>query len=310
MPRVLPAEAQGAIAEAIMILRAGGLVAIPTETVYGLAAHALDEAAVAKIFAAKGRPASNPLIVHVATVEQARALSSAWPASADALAAAFWPGPLTMVVPRAPHVPDVVTAGGSTVAIRIPAHPVALAILRSGLPLAAPSANRSNAISPTTAAHVTLDVDLVIDGGPTTAGIESTVIHLGEAPPRLLRPGVITPAELEAVLGPIARGGKHDAVLPSPGLMERHYAPRAILEVRDDDEARVAELRAAGVAVGWIGFAGADVNLPRDARAYASRLYAVLHDLDAAGVERIVVAAPPASDEWLGVRDRLTRASR
>jgi L-threonylcarbamoyladenylate synthase len=295
------------IAEAIAILRAGGVVAIPTETVYGLAAHALDARAVEKIFAAKGRPRGNPLIVHVATVEQARALSSPWPDAGDALANTFWPGPLTIVVPRAAVVPDIVTAGGPTVAIRIPSHPVARAILASGLPLAAPSANRSNSISPTTAQHVDLDIDLVVDGGPTTAGIESTVVHLD--PPRLLRPGTITPAEIEAVIGPIARSGT-DAILPSPGMMERHYAPRAILEVRDDDAARVAELRAAGVRVAWIAFDGSDVIMPRDAGAYASRLYAVLHDLDASGVERIVVAALPASDEWLGIRDRLTRASR
>jgi L-threonylcarbamoyladenylate synthase len=307
MARVVSGNDPVAIAEAVAILRRGGVVAIPTETVYGLAAHALDSDAVARIYAAKGRPSNNPLIVHVATVEQARALSSAWPADADALATAFWPGPLSIVVPRAASVPDIVTAGGPTVAIRIPSHPVALAILASGLPLAAPSANRSNAVSPTMAKHVELDVDLIVDGGPTTAGIESTVVHLD--PPRLLRPGIITPAEIEAVIGPLARSGK-DAILPSPGMMARHYAPRATLEVREDDAARVRELRAAGVRVAWIAFDGGDVTMPRDARAYASRLYATLHDLDAAGVEHIVVAALPASDDWLGVRDRLARASR
>lgn len=307
MARVVSGEDPAAIAEAIAILRRGGLVAIPTETVYGLAAHALDGEAVAKIFAAKGRPRGNPLIVHVATVEQARALSSAWPDAADALASAFWPGPLTIVVPRAAVVPDIVTAGGLTVAIRIPSHPVARAILASGLPLAAPSANRSNGISPTTAQHVALEVELIVDGGPTDAGIESTVVHLD--PPRLLRPGVITPAEIEAVIGPLARSGG-DAILPSPGMMHRHYAPRAVLEVRDDAAARVAELRAGGVRVALIAFEGGDVTMPREARAYASRLYAILHDLDAAGVDHIVVETLPASDEWLGVRDRLTRASR
>ena len=311
--RVLSAEDPSAIAEAVRVLREGGLVAIPTETVYGLAAHALDPAAVARIFAAKGRPATNPLIVHVATIEQARALSSAWPATADAIAARFWPGPVTVVVPRAAHVPDIVTAGGPTIAIRIPAHPVALAILRSGLPLAAPSANPSNGISPTTARHVLEGlgdrVDVILDGGPTTAGIESTVVHLGEDPPRLLRPGIVTPGELEEIIGPLARAPAHDSVLPSPGMMERHYAPRAALEVHDDPVARAAEL--VGVRVATIAFhAPADVVLPRDARAYAARLYAALHELDRGGIERIVVATPPGGDEWLGVRDRLTRATR
>lgn len=311
--RVLPGTDPAAIAEATRILRAGGLVAIPTETVYGLAANALDPEAVAAIFAAKGRPPSNPLIVHVANVAAARALSSAWPETADKLAARFWPGPVTVVVPRAKVVPDVVTAGGPTVAIRVPAHPVALALLESGLSLAAPSANLSNAISPTTAQHVvdTLGdrVDLVLDGGPTRAGIESTVVHLGEDPPRLLRPGTVTRKELADAIGFVAYGASTDAVLPSPGMMARHYAPRAVLEVRADDAARVSELRAAGMRVGWIGFAGADVPMPRDAPAYAARLYAALHDLDRAGVDRIVVAAVPPDDEWLGVRDRLARAS-
>lgn len=308
--RVLSASDPAAIVEAVRVLRAGGLVAIPTETVYGLAAHALDADAVARIFVAKGRPATNPLIVHVATLEQARALSSSWPAAAELIAARFWPGPITVVVPRAADIPDIVTAGGPTVAIRIPAHPVALAILRSGIPLAAPSANPSNGISPTTARHVLEGlgdrIDVILDGGPTTGGIESTVIHLGEDPPRLLRPGIITPSEVEAIVGPLARGG-HDSVLPSPGMMDRHYAPRAALEVHDDPVARAAEL--VGMRVATIAFESpADVVLPRDARRYAAGLYAALHDLDRNGVERIIVATPPTGDEWLGVRDRLMRA--
>jgi L-threonylcarbamoyladenylate synthase len=292
------------VSEASAILRAGGLVAIPTETVYGLAAHALDPDAVAKIFVAKGRPQTNPLIVHVGNVEQARALSASWSAKADALAAKFWPGPLTIVVPRAPHIPDIVTASGPTVAIRIPSHPIARALAEQ-LPLAAPSANPSNTISPTTAQHV-IDalgdrVEAIVDGGPTTAGIESTVISLD--PPRLLRPGIITPAEIEAIIGPLARSG-HDAILPSPGMMDRHYAPRAKLEVVD------RPLPEEGTAI--VAFdPPADVIMPRDAREYAARLYAVLHELDRRpGVNRITVQTPPSSEEWLGVRDRLTRAAR
>lgn len=322
-----------AVREAAECLRAGGLVAMPTETVYGLAAHALDPRAVARIFEAKGRPSTNPLIVHVADVAEARALSSSWPASADALAARFWPGPLTLVVPRTPAVPDVVTAGGSTVAVRVPAHPVALALLRAArIPLAAPSANPSMAVSPTTAQHV-LDglrgrVDLILDAGPTSGGIESTVLHLGTDPPRLLRPGLVSPAELESVIGPLERGSSgadqalsRASIAPSPGMMERHYAPRARLQVVADDAAAaatVAALLAAGARVGWLALdlsalvehaALSVVPMPRHAAGYAARLYAALHELDAAGVDHIVVAEPPDDDAWLGVRDRLRRAA-
>ena len=303
--------------EAAECLRAGGLVAIPTETVYGLAAHALDPRAVARIFEAKGRPSNNPIIVHVASIDEARALSADWPEPAQLLSARFWPGPLTLVLPRAPIVPDVVTAGGPTVALRIPAHPVALALLREArIPLAAPSANPSMGLSPTTAQHVLAGlagrIDLVLDAGPTPGGIESTVVHLGTSPPRLLRPGLVSPTELEAVLGPIARGPTEGAVAASPGLMERHYAPRARVHVVRDDAAEVARLSPA--LLGWIGFDTDErpnvvaVRMPRDPAAYAARLYAALHDLDAANVEAIVVAEPPDDDAWLGVRDRLRRA--
>lgn len=310
-----------AVREVAACLRAGGLVALPTETVYGLAAHALDEQAVARIFAAKGRPSTNPLIVHVDDAAAAERLASTWPEQAVALARRFWPGPLTLVVPRAPIVPDVVTAGGPTVALRVPAHPVALAVLReAGLPLAAPSANLSTTVSPTTAQHVIAGlgdrVDVIVDAGPTTGGIESTVIHLGVDPPLLLRPGPVSPAEIEAVIGPLARHAPPTpGPAPSPGMMERHYAPRARLEVSADDAARVRELEAAGARVGWIGFDAPPstqvvaVIMPRTAAAYGAMLYAALHDLDAAGVDHVVVAAPPADDEWLAVRDRLQRAS-
>src|SRR5579864_4916197 len=180
-----------AIAEAAALLRAGGLVAFPTETVYGLAANALSADAVSRIFAAKGRPAGNPVIVHVADAAGARALVDDWPAAAERLAERFWPGPLTLVLPRSRQVPDLVTAGGSTVGVRVPAHPVALALLHAcGLPLAAPSANRSTRLSPTRAAHVLGDlgdrIDLLLDGGATPGGLESTVLDLTAAPPRLL----------------------------------------------------------------------------------------------------------------------------
>ncbi len=189
---------------------AGGLVAFPTETVYGLGADALQPAAVERIFAAKGRPPNNPLIVHVADRAEALTVAATWPETAARLAERFWPGPLTLVLPRRPELPDVVTAGGPTVAIRVPAHPLALALIRAaGIPVAAPSANRSSQVSPTRPEHVLsgLDgrIDLLLAAGPVSGGIESTVLDLTNDPPRLLRPGLVAPAEIEAIIGPITR---------------------------------------------------------------------------------------------------------
>jgi L-threonylcarbamoyladenylate synthase len=312
---------------AAAVLRGGGLVAFPTETVYGLGANALDAEAVARIFAAKGRPAHNPLIVHVPDVAAARELVTEWPETAERLAELFWPGPLTLVLPRREVIPDIVTAGGPTVAVRVPAHPVALALLRaSGVPIAAPSANRSLRLSPTRAEHVRRGLSgriaMILDGGPTTGGLESTVLDLTATPPRLLRPGLVTPAEIEAIIGPIARPSAQPptaTALPSPGMMARHYAPRAPLELAEDDgEPRVAELLAQGVKVGWIALGATagirapgleTIALPPEPAAYAAQLYAALHALDDAGVERIVVALPPDTEAWLAVRDRLRRAA-
>ncbi len=228
-----------AIAEAARVLREGGLVAFPTETVYGLGANALDASAVARIFAAKGRPANNPLIVHVADTRAARRVVADWPPLAAMLAERFWPGPLTLVLPKRDTVPDAVTASGPTVAVRVPAHPLAQALVRAaGVPIAAPSANRSTELSPTRAEHVLrgLDgrIDVLLDGGPTAGGIESTVLDLTATPPRLLRPGLLSIAELESVLGPLSRSLPSSVEttqsLPSPGLLPRHYAPRTPLE--------------------------------------------------------------------------------
>jgi L-threonylcarbamoyladenylate synthase len=281
-----PDKLDASLARAAETLRAGGLVAFPTETVYGLGANALDADAVARIFAAKGRPATNPVIVHVATVEEVALVAAHWPEAAARLAAAFWPGPLTLVLARRPEVPDVVTAGGPTVAVRIPAHPVALRLLTMlGLPVAAPSANRSNRLSPTTAEHVFRDldgrIDLLLDGGPTPGGIESTVVDVTSRPARLLRPGLIDPTAIERIIGPIVRPVEqasrlllHDSQsqagrlsydveqasrllpsvpLPSPGMLSRHYAPRTPLEcVEGDGMARIRELRAAGLRVALV----------------------------------------------------------
>jgi L-threonylcarbamoyladenylate synthase len=313
------------IARAAAMLRAGDLVAFPTETVYGLGANALDPTAVARIFTAKGRPAGNPLIVHAPDTAAARTLVAYWPSEAQQLAERFWPGPLTLVLPRQPIVPNAVTAGGPTVAVRVPAHPVALALLRAcGLPLAAPSANRSTRLSPTRAEHV-LDgladrIDLLLDAGPTAGGIESTVIDLTVRPPRLLRPGLITVADLEAVVGLISGPGPRSDEQParSPGLQAKHYAPRTPLElVAGASRRRVDELIGQGRRVGWITsartsparFAGAWIGMPDDPAGYAAQLYAVLHRLDGQGLDRIVVELPPATDAWMAVHDRLRRAA-
>jgi L-threonylcarbamoyladenylate synthase len=316
-----------AIAEAARVLRAGGLVAFPTETVYGLGANALDASAVARIFMAKGRPANNPVIVHVADAGAARQVVADWPDSAAILAERFWPGPLTLVLRKRDCVPDAVTASGPTVAVRVPAHPVALALLRTAdVPIAAPSANRSTELSPTRADHVLrgLDgrIDALLDGGPTSGGIESTVLDLTAKPPRLLRPGLIGIAELEALLGPLDRVTMdcHATTLslPSPGMLPRHYAPRTPLEcVETRGEDRIAVLLREGRRVGWMTFdESADAPpgvlrrvLPSEPAGYAAHLYAVLHELDAEGLDRIVVELPPEADQWLAVRDRLRRAS-
>ncbi len=332
---------QAAFQRAKAVLAVDGLVAFPTETVYGLGANAFSAAAVARIFTAKGRPANNPLIVHVADVAGVERVATEWPANAARLAERFWPGPLTLVLPKRAEVPDAVTGGGPTVAVRVPAHPVALALLRtSGLPLAAPSANRSSQVSPTQAAHVLRSlegrIDLILDGGPTSGGIESTIIDVTTEPPRLLRPGLITTAQVEAVIGSLERPVtmvKTSAPLPAPGMLERHYAPRAPLEcVSEAGMSRAAELCGSGLRVGWVKLAPKDqvgrpnqitplvagldaglnmlvVEMPLDPTAYSAQIYATLHELDDAGVDRILVDWPPETDDWLAVRDRLRRAA-
>lgn len=313
---------------AAAILRAGGLVAFPTETVYGLGADALNADAVRRIYEAKGRPSFNPLIVHVADIAQAGRVA-VWDDRAERLAQHFWPGPLTLVLPRRLMVPDIVTGGGPTVAVRRPAHPVAQAlIVAAGVPLAGPSANRSGQLSPTTAEHVLRDldgrIDAVLDGGPTRAGIESTVVDLSSVEPRLLRPGPIRPTDLEALLGPIAHrpfavtdvsGSNRIATgaLPSPGLLDKHYAPQTPLLLAPDDG--TAQARSLGGRVGLVTqldtiLPGVTVErLPADADGYAAGLYAALHRLDRLGLTHIIVASLPDGEEWLAVRDRLRRAA-
>jgi L-threonylcarbamoyladenylate synthase len=294
---------------AARLIRDGRLVAFPTETVYGLGANALDAAAVARIFEVKGRPSTSPLIVHVDSVAMARGLSSAWPAQAETLAQAFWPGPLTLVVPRAPAVPGIVTAGLDTVGLRMPAHPVALELIRaSGVPIAAPSANRFGELSPTTAEHVRqslgADVDCVLDGGPTQVGIESTVLSL-VGRPVLLRPGMISRIEIERLIGPVETAGEVSGAHPSPGMHARHYAPRTRVILGPPPTGRGAYLWITGPAP-----AKRAVRMPADPAEYAAALYATLHELDALGLDWIAVEMPPDTPAWAGVRDRLQRAAR
>ena len=328
-----PAATLAAIDRAVNILRSGGLVAIPTETVYGLAGLALSEAAVERIYLAKGRSTTNPLIVHVDGIAMARSLAAEWPEAADRVARACWPGPVTVVVPKATCVPDCVTAGGPTVAIRCPDQPITrLLIERLGQPLAAPSANRSLRLSPTTAAHVLeglgARVDLILDAGPCGRGLESTVVDCTVSPPRILRPGPLTAAALAEVMGvaPEAVGGaapETDGPARSPGQATRHYSPLTPLEVSADAAGRVEALLAEGRRVGWLTTRGADprtrriaaaaeavvVPLPAEPEAQGAILYAMLHAVDKRSLDVIVVDEPPDGDAWRAIRDRLTRAA-
>jgi L-threonylcarbamoyladenylate synthase len=322
---------QKAVRRASELLRAGEVVVLPTETVYGLAANALDEKAVAKIFRIKGRPANNPIIVHVAGNEMAKRCSGHWPELADRLSRSFWPGPLTLVVPRTEIIPDVVTAGGANVGVRWPGHPFIQAVIREcGFPLAAPSANLSNRVSPTNAEHVRAQlagkITLIVDGGQSQVGIESTVLDLSVLPPRILRPGMIHAESLAAVCGeiqnPESRSRKPEASLHSPGLLPKHYSPKAKLLVLDwkDDAHLQSQLSTFNfqlstcfvIAHAKIPASGqfADVSvMPHDAAAFARALYAELHRGDEAGAELIVVEAPPEAPEWSGIADRLRRAA-
>ena len=329
-----PARFQTAVQEAARWLRAGELVAVPTETVYGLAANAWDSRAVERIFAVKERPTHNPIIVHVASLALAGRCVGQWPWLADKLATAFWPGSLTLVLPRAPSIPDVVTAGGGTVGVRWPSHPFIQALIREcGFPLAAPSANLATGLSPTTAEHVHRSlgrkIRLVVDGGPAQVGIESTVLDLTVTPPRLLRPGMIHAESLQAVLGSAGlhlSGGESGAdtgPLRSPGLLRKHYAPKARLVVCTWKNE--AELQQRIVASGWVpthvhviahtripsgqNLGGVSI-IPHDPPAFARALYAELHRGDEAGAQIILVEAVPNEPEWRAIRDRLERASQ
>jgi L-threonylcarbamoyladenylate synthase len=312
----------GEIAHAARLLRAGRLVAFPTETVYGLGASALDAEAVARIYAVKRRPATSPLIVHVASVEMAKSLATSWPEMADRLAQRFWPGPLTLVVEKEPAIPDVVTAGLQTVGLRLPAHPIALALIQAaGVPVAAPSANRFTELSPTTAEHVRRglgsDVDFILDGGSCNVGIESTVISLTGPTPVLLRPGGISRTELEGIVGSVAPAEEDPAgthAHAAPGMHPRHYSPRTPLYLTTNGELPDLEK---GQGRGFYlrykhppdGTNVAIHQMPASAAAYAADLYEVLHNADAGNYNWIAVDFPPSTPEWEAVQDRLKRAA-
>ena len=313
------------VQRAASTLRGGGVVAFGTETVYGLGANALDPAAVARVFEIKGRPRFDPLIVHVPTPEAVRELVCDFPATAARLAARFWPGPLTLVLPKRAHVPDIVTSGLPSVAVRVPSHPVALALLRAaGVPIAAPSANTFGQISPTTAEHVARDlggkIDLILEGGPCETGVESTIVSLAEDHPALLRLGGVPLEEIAAITGPLATPDAKARRVLAPGMLERHYAPTTPMRLLDASEDESAAIAASTPKlIGWIA-----LGRPRDVKRYtrvealsptgslreaAANLFAAMHRLDEAGLDLIIARRVP--DEGLGraINDRLRRAS-
>ena len=309
--------------DALAALRRGEPIGLPTETVYGLAADAHDPAAIRRIYELKGRPSDHPLIVHVADAVTASRWAGDWPEAAEALADAFWPGPLTLILPRAANVPDEVTGGQDTVGLRVPAHPVAQALLRAfegGV--AAPSANRFGRLSPTTAAHVREEfgdaVAVILDGGECEIGLESTIVDLSTDTPRILRPGKISRPEIEAVIGPVAEGKDGDGPRAS-GTLASHYAPSARVQLMDaaDLLAALQQTPPAALAAVAVYSRQADIpsglaahrRMPDDAAAAAHDLFAVLRELDASGATQIWVERPPAEPAWDGVNDRLRRAA-
>jgi L-threonylcarbamoyladenylate synthase len=311
------------IADAIVRLRAGRLVAIPTETVYGLAAPTFDATAIARIYEYKGRPSDNPLIAHVADVEMARAVVTVWPDEASALADACWPGPLTIVLPKAGSVPEIATGGRDSVGVRMPAHHVTLDLLRRfGGPLSAPSANRSGSISPTEARHVLADFvdrDLVIlDGGPCRVGLESTVLDLRPVldggTPMVLRPGAVSASRIAAILGRAVESPEISGQADAPGTRSSHYAPSTPVR-------RCGLEESGGEAVAVIVVGGAPdeprphrdarwrLELPDDPDLAGGLLYAAFHAADVSGSERIDIVGPPSESRWHAVEDRIARAA-
>ena len=328
---ILPGTDPQAIREAAHRIQAGGLVGFPTETVYGLGADASSNDAVAGIFAAKGRPANHPLIVHVADAGQVGDYAASVPPFAERLTKAFWPGPLTVILPRREGIASAAAGGQDSIGLRCPAHPVALAFLKACLELgvsgvAGPSANRFGRVSPTSAQHVAGEFGddlLVLDGGPCAVGIESSIVDCTRGRPVLLRPGVLTHAQLEAACGePVLDRDDVQAAGSAPrasGTLEAHYAPdakvrlmdagalQAALDLLGADVAHMAVYARSGLSIQSAGMLYR--RMPDDAAATAQQLFAVLRDFDAQGARLIWVETPPATPEWDGVRDRLGRAA-
>jgi L-threonylcarbamoyladenylate synthase len=303
MPSIVPPTPEN-IAAAGLALARGELVGMPTETVYGLAASLWNPEAIRRTFAVKGRPADNPLIVHVAHLEQLEDVVAVWPGTARRLAEKFWPGPLTMVLPKQPDVPKEATGGLDSVAVRVPAHPVALRLIdAAGTPLTAPSANPFMGLSPTRAEHVTVEgLAMILDGGPCEVGIESTVVDLCGLMPRLLRPGGVSRAEIEETLG-IKLLGAEEGVRRAPGSYDRHYAPGTHLRLAETLTSEDAGLTFEEPRNDL------QVKMPTAPAAYGVSMYAALHGLDAQNVPEIVVQSPPTTQEWEAVWDRLNRAA-
>jgi L-threonylcarbamoyladenylate synthase len=307
------------ISRAAAILRAGGMVAFPTETVYGLGANVFDAKAVARVFEIKGRPRFDPLIAHVSDRRQAQSLVASFPKAARKLARRFWPGPLTLVLPKSDRVPDIVTAGLPTVAVRMPDHPLALALIReTGVPLAAPSANPFGRISPTTADHVRRQlgkqVDLVLDGGPCRVGVESTIISLVEDKPALLRAGGVAVEDIETAVGPVLRPTSNPNHPTAPGQLPQHYAPRTPLVLCANGHYPVNGQRTGLLSfrgrAATNRFAAVEILSPRgDLREAAANLFAALHRLDALGLDLILADTVPDAGLGLAINDRLCRAS-
>ncbi len=331
---MITAPTPAAIARAAALLRAGELVGLPTETVYGLGADALNPAAVKKIYAAKGRPADHPLIVHLPDASHLPRWAETVPDSAAALARAFWPGPLTLILRRAATVPDLITGGQDTVALRVPAHPAALDLLHAfGSGIAAPSANRFGRISPTTAAHVEEElgaaVALILDGGPCAVGIESTIVDLSRGAVEILRPGAVTASDLARVITPASLApasplqtetGRPPAHAPPrvPGALPAHYAPRTPLRLANAAQITQAAAAHDGQRIAVLARSPAPAHgggpliwhaAPDDPAAYAQALYAALRALDAAGARLILVETPPPDEAWRAIANRLERAA-
>ena len=313
------------LARAGNLLRAGRLVAFPTETVYGLGADATSAQAVQRIFEAKGRPSTNPLICHVADAAVARRYARTWPDAASQLTEHLWPGALTIILPKTPDIPGNVTAGLDSVGLRAPNHPLTLELLKAfDKPLAGPSANRSSHVSPTTAQHVRDDlgdrVDLILDGGPCAVGIESTVLDLTTPVPLIRRPGAISRLQIESIIGPIdisTTALPATIASPSPGQHEKHYAPRTpAFRFETSQRHRVPDSGAALITISPTqtlehhAARVAHAALPNQPESYAKDFYAVLRSLDALGMPSIYIEMPPDKPQWLAVRDRIIRATK